>query len=78
MQDNKNKRIIYIFGLIPVIWFALLVAPSINGGIIKILNDFSSINYFNIIVLTILILYGAKIVLKLFFYFVLFMLFLFY
>ena len=42
---------IYILGLIPTIWLALLVAPSIDGGLPQIIKDFPSKidNPFNII-----------------------------
>lgn len=42
---------IYILGLIPTIWLALLVAPSIDGGLPQIIEDFPSKidNPFNII-----------------------------
>ena len=29
---------LYALGLIPVIWFALLIAPSVSGGLAEIMN----------------------------------------
>ncbi len=37
---NRNSIIIYILGFIPVIWFALLIAPSFQGGLLSIIEDF--------------------------------------
>ena len=46
MQDDKRTRkIIYIIGIIPIIWFALLIAPYLNGGLIEIIKN--SNNIFN-------------------------------
>lgn len=39
-EQNKSSKIIYILGLIPVIWIALLIAPSFSGGIPSIIKDF--------------------------------------
>ncbi len=44
MRIDKFSRmnlILYVCGLIPVIWFGLLVAPYINGGIVEITKNFS-------------------------------------
>ena len=39
MQDDKRTRkIIYIIGIIPIIWFALLIAPYLSGGLIEIIK----------------------------------------
>lgn len=38
-QDNRIYVILTIIGIIPVIWFALLIAPSIDGGLTKIVNE---------------------------------------
>ncbi len=44
MNDkNKSTTIIVIVGSVFVIWFSLLIAPLIDGGIIKIVNDFPSV-----------------------------------
>lgn len=40
MNKNKDQEILYIIGLIPVIWIALLIAPSISGGLPTIIKDF--------------------------------------
>ena len=37
--DNKSGGIwIYALGLIPVVWFALLIAPAVSGGLAKIVE----------------------------------------
>ena len=44
MNENKNViRTMYFFGIIPVIWLALLVAPYLKGGLIEIINNSSNI-----------------------------------
>lgn len=49
-DDKKIARVVYILGIIPVIWLALLVAPYINGGLIEIIKNGSDAlsNPFNI------------------------------
>ena len=43
MRDsNKIDRIMYLFGIIPVLWIALLVAPHIDGGLIEIIKEIPS------------------------------------
>ena len=42
MKKNIDKYF-YIIGLIPVIWIALLIAPSFEGGLMKIIKDFPDI-----------------------------------
>ena len=45
MQDDKRTRkIIYIIGIIPIIWFALLIAPYLSGGLIEIIKNLHSMN----------------------------------
>lgn len=40
MKDNsKSNMILYILGIIPVTWLALLVAPYINGGLAEIIKE---------------------------------------
>ncbi len=39
-NKSQNSKIIYILGFAPVIWIALLIAPSFNGGIPSIIKDF--------------------------------------
>lgn len=40
MRNSKNaSKIIYILGIIPVIWFALLIAPHIDKGLIGIIKE---------------------------------------
>ena len=48
MQDNRVPYWLYALGLIPVIWFALLIAPYSSQGLGKIISEFSNINYFKI------------------------------
>lgn len=39
-QDDKRVlRVLYVIGLIPIIWFALLVAPYTNGGLVEIIKN---------------------------------------
>ena len=40
---NNNSKLIYVIGCIPVIWIALLISPSIDGGLEKIVKDFPKI-----------------------------------
>ena len=41
----------YVLGIIPTVWGAILIAPYINGGIMEIIGNFSKItdNPFNLI-----------------------------
>ena len=44
MRDRNNTNIVfYVLGIIPVIWVALLIAPYINGGIVKIIEEFPNL-----------------------------------
>ena len=45
MQDKNIKYILYLLGIIPVIWLALLIAPSTSGGLTAIIENLS--NTFN-------------------------------
>jgi len=74
VEDTKRTTIILsICGIIPTIWFALLIAPSVDGGLAQIMKDFSSVmnNPFNIIwcsnslrvLLLCLLIYGCAIAL---------------
>lgn len=69
-EDTKRTTIILsICGIIPTIWFALLIAPSVDGGLAQIIKDFSSVinNPFNItwcsnslrVLLLCLLIYGC-------------------
>mgnify|MGYP002627204586 CR=1 FL=1 len=40
-NSKKQKIILSIFGIIPVIWLALLIAPHIDGGLAEIIKNFS-------------------------------------
>lgn len=51
MQDKEfQNKIMYFFGIIPIIWISLLIAPYIEEGLLGILNGFgvSVYNPFNI------------------------------
>ena len=39
-NNNETPKYYYIIGVIPVIWIALLIAPSINSGLPGIIKDF--------------------------------------
>lgn len=39
-MKNKNNKALYLLGVIPTIWIALLIAPSIHGGLPTIIKDF--------------------------------------
>ena len=44
MRERNNTNIVfYVLGIIPVIWVALLIAPYINGGIVKIIEEFPNL-----------------------------------
>ncbi len=46
MSDKKLPKWVYLLGLVPIIWIALLVAPYINGGLLLIIKKFPNvINY---------------------------------
>lgn len=50
-QDEKNtERILYIIGIIPITWLAIIIAPNLNNGLIGIITEFSNAmnNPFNI------------------------------
>lgn len=38
-QDNRIYIILTIIGIIPIIWLAILIAPSVDGGLVKIINE---------------------------------------
>ena len=40
MRDNKIPKCFFVLGLITIIWFSLLVAPSLYGGLPQIIKDF--------------------------------------
>ena len=43
MQDKKTNYILYLIGIIPIIWIALLIAPNIDGGLFSILSNINNI-----------------------------------
>jgi len=40
MSDRKTELVLFAFGIIPVIWLALLIAPYVSGGIPEIVSGF--------------------------------------
>ena len=72
-QSRKSLYVLGICGIIPTIWLALLIAPSVDGGLAQIMNDFTSAinNPFNItwcsnslrVLLICLLIYGCAIAL---------------
>ena len=50
MQDKKIKYILYLIGIIPVIWFSLLITPIMNNGILYMIKELPKVlnNPFNI------------------------------
>ena len=42
-MNNKKDYLLYLVGLIPVIWIGLLITPSITKGLPSLINDFPSI-----------------------------------
>ncbi len=40
MIKNKSEWFLFTIGIIPIIWLALLIAPSFNGGLLAIIKDF--------------------------------------
>ena len=40
MENRRNNIILYIVGLVPVIWIALLIAPYISDGLVEIIKEF--------------------------------------
>ena len=51
MKDENSSYFIYFLGLIPTIWIALLLAPSLDKGLLEVVNNFPSLieNPFKII-----------------------------
>lgn len=49
-DENKTTTILFIIGIIPVIWLGLLIAPFTNSGLLGIINGFTNSinNPFNI------------------------------
>ena len=47
MRDNERRSaiILSVIGIVPVVWLALLIAPSVKGGLPEILP--SLMNVFN-------------------------------
>lgn len=42
-QDEKRiMRVLYVIGIIPIIWIALLLAPYTKGGLIEIIKNGSA------------------------------------
>ena len=52
-DDRKTSIIIYIIGIIPVIWISLLIAPYlVDGGLVEIIKNSNAIfsNPFNFVI----------------------------
>lgn len=72
-DTKKTTLILSICGIMPTIWIALLIAPSVDGGLAQIMKEFSSVmnNPFNItwcsnslrVLLICLLIYGCGIAL---------------
>ena len=68
---SKQNIILYVFGVIPVVWLALLVAPCMENGLAGLIENFGSVmeNPFRITlcedslktVLILLLIYGLAI-----------------
>ena len=43
MKNKKENRIFFFLGVIPVIWFAILIAPSMKNGLPQLIKDFPGI-----------------------------------
>ena len=43
MKKKKETRIFFFLGVIPVIWFAILIAPSMKNGLPQLIKDFPRI-----------------------------------
>ena len=43
-QDRRSKRnvVLYIFGVIPVVWLGLLIAPCMKDGLLGLVRQFGS------------------------------------
>ena len=42
-ENNEIPKWVYVLGLIPTIWLALLIAPSISGGLPQVMKDFPNL-----------------------------------
>ena len=42
-ESNEIPKWVYVLGLFPTIWFAILVAPSFDGGLPQIIKDFPNL-----------------------------------
>ncbi|MBE5805978.1 MAG: type IV secretory system conjugative DNA transfer family protein [Clostridiales bacterium] len=42
-DSNEIPKWVYVVGLIPIIWIAILIAPSVDGGLPQIIKDFSKL-----------------------------------
>ena len=51
MKDKKTRYIMYLIGIIPIIWFSLIIAPFIKGGLFSIVKNLNGAmaNPFNIV-----------------------------
>ena len=42
-MKKQDEYIFYLFGLVPVIWLGLLIAPICNNGLFGIIRDFNTV-----------------------------------
>lgn len=43
MKEKQNNLLLYLFGIVPVIWLSLLVAPALNKGLPNLIKEFPKI-----------------------------------
>lgn len=41
-QNDNSNYVLYLLGVLPVVWLALLVAPHLNGGLVAILTGLTA------------------------------------
>ena len=40
MKRGNNPLVLCLFGILPVVWLGLLIAPAVHGGLPEILTRF--------------------------------------
>ena len=50
-NDKRSAIIVSLVGVVPVVWLALLIVPSVDGGLVEIVKNLSVSfdNPFNIV-----------------------------
>ena len=43
-RQKNNNYLIYILGIIPVVWLSLLVAPNLKGNLLEIIENILLMN----------------------------------